>query len=288
MVNGSVKRLFFAYEYDKFSPADTMRMIEKYKITTFCAPPTIYRFFMHEGLDHYDLSSLKHATIAGEALNPDVFYAFKKYTGLSLMEGFGQTETTLTVCTLKGMEPKPGSMGKASPAWNVDLIDEDGNSCPNGVAGELVLHLEDGRKPCGLFMGYYRDEALTKHVWHDGLYHTGDIAWRDEDGYFWYVGRTDDLIKSSGYRIGPFEIESVLVEHECVRECAVVGVPDEIRGQVVKAFIVLKQGFTPSDELKKEIQEHVKNMTAPYKYPRIIDFVPELPKTSAARYAAWS
>lgn len=273
----------FAYEYDKFSPSETMKMIQKYKITTFCAPPTIYRFFMNEGLDRFDLSSLKHATIAGEALNPDVFNAFKKHTGLSLMEGFGQTETTLTVCTLNGMEPKPGSMGKASPAWDVDIIDDDGNSCPNGVAGELVVRVEAGKKPCGMFMGYYRDGDLTNRVWHDGLYHTGDIAWRDEDGYFWYVGRTDDLIKSSGYRIGPFEIESVLVEHESVRECAVVGVPDPIRGQIVKAFVVLKSGFSPSEELVKELQEHVKTLTAPYKYPRIVDFVSELPKTISGK-----
>jgi len=272
----------FTYDFERFHADDILHRIEKYRITTFCAPPTIYRFFIKEDLSKYDLSSLEHVTIAGEALNPEVFNAFQKITGLKLMEGFGQTETTLTACTLRGMEPKPGSMGKPSPAYHTDIVDENGESTKPGVVGEIVVRLDRGI-PFGMFGGYFRDDELTKNACRDGMYHTGDVAWRDEDNYFWYVGRTDDLIKSSGYRIGPFEVESVLMEHPSVLECAVTGAPDPIRGQVVRATIVLSRGYTASEELKKEIQEFVKNKTAPYKYPRIVDFVPELPKTISGK-----
>lgn len=273
----------FVYDFDKFVAADLLHLIEKYKISTFCAPPTIFRFFIKEGIEGYDFSSIRYANIAGEALNPKVYNRFKDYTGLKLMEGFGQTETTLLLANLKGMEPKPGSMGKPSPMYNVDLVDGDGNSVAPGVVGEIVVHTEENKKQVGLFMGYYRDEEKTKAVWHDGLYHTGDTAWKDEDGYFWYVGRTDDVIKASGYRIGPFEIESVLMEHPSVLECAVTGAPDPVRGQVVKATIVLTKDHQPSEELKKELQNYVKKQTAPYKYPRIVEFVSELPKTISGK-----
>lgn len=273
----------FVYDFDKFVAADLLHLIEKYKISTFCAPPTIFRFFIKEGIEGYDFSSVRYANIAGEALNPEVYNRFKDYTGLKLMEGFGQTETALLLANLKGMEPKPGSMGKPSPMYNVDLVDEDGNSVAPGVVGEIVVHTEENKKQVGLFMGYYRDEEKTKAVWHDGLYHTGDTAWKDEDGYFWYVGRTDDIIKASGYRIGPFEIESVLMEHPSVLECAVTGAPDPVRGQVVKATVVLTKDHQPSEELKKELQNYVKKQTAPYKYPRIVEFVSELPKTISGK-----
>lgn len=273
----------FVYDYDKFVPADLLGIIEKYKVTSFCAPPTIYRFFIKEGIENYDLSHLKYACIAGEALNPEVFYKFKEYTGLSLMEGFGQTETTLLICNLVGTTPKPGSMGRPSPLYDVDLVDEDGRTVPPGEVGEIVVHTKEGQRQIGLFDGYYRAEELTRQAWHDGLYHTGDTAWRDEDGYFWYVGRTDDVIKASGYRIGPFEIESVLITHPAVLECAVTGAPDPIRGTVVKATVVLAKGYAPSEELKKELQTHVKKGTAPYKYPRIVEFVEELPKTISGK-----
>ncbi|MDR3644791.1 MAG: AMP-binding protein [Clostridia bacterium] len=272
----------FVYDFDKFSPANLLSKIEKYKITTFCAPPTIFRFFIKEGMEGYDLSSLKYATVAGEALNPEVFNRFYQYTGIKLMEGFGQTETTLTVLNWKGMEPKPGSMGKPSPQYEVSIVDEDCNPVPIGEIGEIVVCTKHG-KPAGLFSCYYRDKEKTDAAWHDGYYHTGDTAWRDEDGYFWYVGRTDDVIKSSGYRIGPFEIESVLMEHPAVLECAVTGVPDPVRGQVVKATVVLTRSYEPSEELAKEIQDYVKHATAPYKYPRVIEFVKELPKTISGK-----
>lgn len=273
----------FVYDFDKFIPHDMLTIIQKYRISTFCAPPTMYRFFIKEGIENYDLSSLQYATIAGEALNPEVYNRFYEYTGLKLMEGFGQTETTLLIANLPGMEPKPGSMGKPTPLYNVDLVDEDGNSVANGEVGEIVVRVEEGKKQHGLFLGYYRDEDKTREAWHDGLYHTGDTAWRDEDGYLWYVGRTDDVIKASGYRIGPFEIESVLIEHPAVLECAVTGAPDPIRGQVVKATVVLTKNYKPSDALKKELQDHVKRLTAPYKYPRIVEFVEELPKTISGK-----
>ena len=268
----------FVYDYDKFHASEILSILEKYKITSLCCPPTMFRFMLQEDVASYDLSALKYCTIAGEALNPDVFNKWYEATGIKLMEGFGQTETTLLIANRVGMEPKPGSMGKPIPHYNVDIVDEDGKSVPPGVTGEIVVHTEP-EVPYGLFKGYYRDEKKTAEAWHDGLYHTGDTAWMDEDGYYWYVGRTDDVIKSSGYRIGPFEIESVLTEHPAVLECAVTGMPDPIRGNVVKATIVLKPGFEASDELKKELQTYVKTETAPYKYPRVIEFVDSLPKT---------
>jgi acetyl-CoA synthetase len=272
----------FTYDFEKFNAADILSKIEKYKVTTLCCPPTMFRYFLLEGPEKYDLSSLKHATIAGEALNPDVFNAFKKYTGLSLMEGFGQTETTLTVCTLNGMEPKPGPMGKASPAYDVCIVDENGNQLGTGEIGEIAVRTDEFT-PAGMLMEYYRDPDMTARNWHDGLFHTGDTAWMDEDGFIWYVGRTDDIIKSSGYRIGPFEVESVLMEHPAVMECAVTGVPDSVRGQLVKATIVLAKGYAASDNLAHELQEYVKTHTAPYKYPRQIEFVSELPKTISGK-----
>jgi acetyl-CoA synthetase len=273
----------FVYDYDRFSSDDLLKKIEKYKITTFCAPPTIYRFFIKEDLSKYDLSSLEHVTIAGEALNPEVFEQFKKATGLSLFEGYGQTESTLTVFNRCDMTPRPGSMGVPSPAYDVDIIDENGASTIPGVTGEIVLRCTRENRFTGLFMGYAHDEELNAKAFSDGVYHTGDTAWRDEDGYFWYVGRTDDIIKSSGYRIGPFEVENVIMEHPAVLECAVTPAPDPIRGQVVKATIVLAPGYVPSDELAADIQKYVKTHTAPYKYPRIVEFVPALPKTISGK-----
>lgn len=274
----------FAYDYsDKFKPVDLLHKIEKYKITSFCAPPTIYRFFIKEDLTKFDLSSLRHASIAGEPLNPEVYHQFYKATGLKLMEGFGQTELTVTVCCNKYLEPRPGSMGKPMPHMKVDIIDENGNSCPPGKEGQIVVLADRDNPPVGMFMGYYRDDNQANKVWHDGVYYTGDMAWRDEDGYYWFVGRADDVIKSSGYRIGPFEVESALLEHPAVLETAITAVPDELRGQVVKATVVLAKGYTPSEELKKELQEHVKRTTAPYKYPRIVEFVDELPKTISGK-----
>ena len=273
----------FVYDFDRFHPDAVLSAIEKYDVTTFCAPPTMYRFFIKEDLSKYDLSSLRHVTIAGEALNPEVYEQFRRATGLSLYEGFGQTETTLTVFNAYDMTPRPGSMGLPSPAYNVDIVDEAGNSTIPGVTGEIVLRLPENGKPAGLFKGYYLDEALTAEVCRNGLYHTGDTAWRDEDGYFWYVGRVDDVIKSSGYRIGPFEVESVLMEHPAVLECAVTPAPDPIRGQVVKATIVLAKGYAASDALAEEIKNYVKSHTAPYKYPRIVEFVADLPKTISGK-----
>ncbi len=268
------------YDFDKFNPNDMLTIMEKYRITTFCAPPTIYRFFIKEDLSKYNLSSLKYATIAGEALNPEVFKQFKQATGISLMEGFGQTETTMTIGNLLGMEPRPGSMGKPSPMYHVRLVDYNGNDVATGEVGEVIIK-DDCQ--CGLFKGYYELPEQTKEVWHDGYYHTGDTAWKDEEGYFWYEGRVDDLIKSSGYRIGPFEIESILMEHPSVLECAVTGVPDPIRGQVVKATVVLTKNALPTEQLKKQLQNYVKEHTAPYKYPRIVEFVDELPKTISGK-----
>ncbi|GHU79573.1 acetyl-CoA synthetase [Clostridia bacterium] len=273
----------FVYDFDKFVPSDLLGVISKYKVTSFCAPPTIYRFFIKETSDNFDFSSVKYVTTAGEALNPEVFNRFKELTGLTLMEAFGQTETTVLTLNLVGTTPKPGSMGKPSPLYQVDLVNEDGNPVPPGEVGEVVIRIPDGKKQNGLFHGYYKDPELTKTVWYDGMYHTGDTAWTDEDGFYWYVGRTDDVIKSSGYRIGPFEIESVLMEHPAVLECAVTGAPDPDRGTVVKATVVLTQSYSPSDDLRKELQDHVKKQTAPYKYPRILEFVPELPKTISGK-----
>ena len=273
----------FVYDFDRFDAAKILPMFAKYNITTFCAPPTMYRMLIKQDISQYDLSSIHHATTAGEALNPEVFYQFEKITGLRIMEGFGQTETTLSIGTLTGTAVKPGSMGKPVPDYGVDLVDTDGNPVPDGETGEIVIHMKDGVHQPGLFLGYYRDEERTRAVWHDGLYHTGDLAWRDEDGYFWYVGRADDVIKSSGYRIGPFEIENVIMELPYVLECGVSAAPDEIRGQVVKASIVLVPGTEGTEELKKEIQNYVKSHTAPYKYPRIVEFREELPKTISGK-----
>lgn len=272
----------FVYDFDRFHADDILPLFKKYGITTFCAPPTMYRFFIKEDLSKYDLSSVKHATIAGEALNPEVFNKFYEATGLKLMEGFGQTETTLTVGNMFGRVPKPGSMGLPNPQYDVVLTKPDGAPAETGEVGEVCIRT-DKYVPCGMFKGYYNDEENTKEAWHDGLYHTGDMAWRDEDGYFWYMGRGDDLIKSSGYRIGPFEIESVIMELPYVLECGVSAEPDEIRGQIVKATIVLTQGVEPSDELVKEIQSYVKERTAPYKYPRKVVFVENLPKTISGK-----
>ena len=272
----------FAYDFDKFDPDDLLPLFRKYSITTFCAPPTMFRFFIKAGIEKYDLSSLKNVTIAGEALNPEVFYKFREYTGLSLMEGFGQTETTLVVGNFVGDKPKPGSMGHPSPLYDVEILSPEGKPCDVGETGEIVISTKNGI-PCGLFKEYYRNPEATHESWHDGYYHTGDTAWRDEEGYFWYVGRVDDVIKSSGYRIGPFEIESVIMELPYVLECAVTAVPDEIRGQVVKASIVLIKGKEGTSELIKEIQNYVKTHTAPYKYPRIVEFLDELPKTISGK-----
>ena len=274
----------FVYDQERFDACRMMEAIERYRITSFCAPPTVYRFMVHEDMSRYDLSSLEHCTTAGEALNASVFDKFKAATGLSLYEGFGQTETTMTLGTMPWVTPKPGSMGLPNPQYDIDLIKPDGTSCQNGEQGEIIVRT-DNVIPMGLFKGYYGDDALTRQVWHDGVYHTGDLAWRDEDGYYWFVGRTDDVIKSSGYRIGPFEVESALMTHPSVVECAVTGVPDPFRGYVVKATIVLKQEWKDKagDVLVKELQEHVKKETAPYKYPRIVEFVEELPKTISGK-----
>ena len=272
----------FVYDFDRFDANKILPMFKKYNITTFCAPPTMYRFFIKEDLSKFDLSSIKYATVAGEALNPEVYNQFLKATGVKLMEGFGQTETTLSIGNFVGMTCRPGSMGKPSVLYDVDIVDPDGNPVKTGETGEIIIRT-DKNVPAGLFLGYYRDEEKTSEVWHDGMYHTGDTAWKDEDGYFWYVGRVDDVIKSSGYRIGPFEIESVIMELPYVLECGVSAAPDPIRGQVVKASIVLTKGTVGTDELKKEIQNYVKKHTAPYKYPRIVEFRDELPKTISGK-----
>ena len=273
----------FTYDFDRFDAADILPMFAKYNITTFCAPPTMYRMFIKDDLSRYDLSSIKHATTAGEALNPEVFRQFEAQTGLQIYEGFGQTETTLTIGNLIGNKQKIGSMGKPIPSYDLVLVDADGQPAAPGENGEICIRAEEGKAPCGLFSGYFRDEEQTKGVWHDGLYHTRDVAWQDEDGYLWYVGRADDVIKSSGYRIGPFEIESVIMELPYVLECGVSAAPDEVRGQVVKASIVLVPGTQGTEELKKEIQTYVKQHTAPYKYPRIVEFREELPKTISGK-----
>jgi acetyl-CoA synthetase len=270
------------YDYDKFVPKNLMDVIEKYKVTTFCAPPTIYRFLIKEDLSKYNLSHLKYCVVAGEPLNPEVYKQFLDITGIRLMEGYGQTECTVAVATYPWMEPKPGSMGKPSPGYAIDLVDEYGKPCEVGDEGQIVIYTKKS-KPVGMFNGYYRDDQLTAKVWHDDTYYTGDMAWRDEDGYYWFVGRADDVIKSSGYRIGPFEVESALMEHPAVMECAITAVPDPDRGQIVKATIILTKNYSPSDELAKELQEHVKAVTAPYKYPRIVEFVAELPKTISGK-----
>ena len=272
----------FVYDFDRFEASEILPMFAKHKITTFCAPPTMLRMLVKEDISKYDLSSIKHMTTAGEALNPEVYRQFEKATGLQIMEGFGQTESTMIIGNMTGAPHKIGSMGKPAPIYDVDIVDADGNSVEDGETGEIVIKVGD-KAPCGLFKCYYGDEEKTKEVWHDGYYHTGDTAWRDEDGFYWYVGRVDDVIKSSGYRIGPFEIESVIMELPYVLECGVSAEPDEVRGQVVKASIVLTKGTVPSEELKKEIQNYVKKNTAPYKYPRIVVFRDELPKTISGK-----
>lgn len=275
----------FVYDFEgRFVPDDMLRMISTYKVTSFCAPPTIFRFLIREDLNKYDLSSLEYCTTAGEALNPSVFESFYEKTGIKMMEAFGQTETAPTIITFPWIEPKPGSMGMPNPLYKMDLLTWDGRSAEDGEQGEIVFYTDENR-PLSLFMGYYRDQELTRQVYADHVYHTGDMAWRDEDGYYWFVGRTDDVIKSSGYRIGPFEVESAVMTHPAVVECAITGVPDEIRGQVIKATIVLAEEYKTraGDELIAEIQEHVKNVTAPYKYPRVIEFVHELPKTISGK-----
>ena len=272
----------FTYDFDRFDAEKILPMFAQYNITTFCAPPTMYRMLIKQDLSCYDLSSIHHATTAGEALNPEVFYQFEKATGLRIHEGFGQTEMTLGIANLYGANIKPGAMGKPVPGYGIDIVDPDGNPVEDGVNGEIVIRTEP-TPTCGVFLGYYRNQEATDAVWHDGMYHTGDVAWRDEDGYYWYVGRADDVIKSSGYRIGPFEIESTIMELPYVLECGVCAAPDEVRGQVVKACIVLVPGTEGTEELKKEIQTYVKNHTAPYKYPRIVEFRTELPKTISGK-----
>ena len=274
----------FVYDHEKFTAGKIMRVMEKYRVTSFCAPPTIYRFMIQEDFAKYDLSALKYCTTAGEALEPAVYQKFFNLTGIRMMEGFGQTETTMTLGTFPWIKPKPGSMGKPNPQYDIRLLKPDGAACEDGEKGEICIDTSAG-KPIGLFKGYYRDPELTERAWHDGLYYTGDIAWRDEDGYYWFVGRADDVIKSSGYRIGPFEVESALMTHPAVVECAVTGVPDVVRGMVVKATIVLADEWRgkAGDALVKELQNHVKHETAPYKYPRIIEFVDALPKTISGK-----
>jgi acetyl-CoA synthetase len=272
----------FVYDFDRFDAADILPMFEKYHITTFCAPPTMLRMLIKQDISKYDFSSVKHMTTAGEALNPEVYRQFEKVTGLQILEGFGQTESTMIIGNMRGADHKIGSMGKPAPIYDVDILDPDGNPVPAGETGEICINLKNG-SPCGLAVGYYNDPEKTHEVWHDGWYHTGDTAWRDEDGFYWYVGRVDDVIKSSGYRIGPFEIESVIMELPYVLECGVSAAPDEVRGQVVKASIVLVKGTEGTEELKKEIQNYVKVHTAPYKYPRIVVFKDELPKTVSGK-----
>jgi len=282
----------FIYDYDRFDAGHMMNKISRYGVTTFCAPPTTYRFFIKEDLSKYDFSTLKYCVVAGEPLNPEVFEKFKEFTGMQLMEGYGQTELIVCIATLPWMTPKPGSMGRPTPCYDILIIDPDGKECDVGEEGEIVIRVAEnpGTKnisalPPGFFTCYKHDEAKTDEAWHDGFYHTGDTAWSDEDGYYWFVGRNDDIIKSSGYKIGPFEVESALIQHPAVLECAITGVPDPVRGQVVKATVVLTKDYKDkaSNELKRELQDHTKKITAPYKYPRIIEFVNELPKTISGK-----
>ena len=275
----------FVYDFDgPFIPQNLLQVISRYRVTSFCAPPTIFRFLIREDLKKYDLSALEYCTTAGEALNPSVFEAFREQTGIKMMEAFGQTETAPTIITFPWIEPRPGAMGIASPLYNMDLLTHEGRSAEDGEQGEIVFYT-DGNRPLGLFKGYYRDEALTKKVYAEGIYRTGDMAWRDEDGYYWFVGRTDDVIKSSGYRIGPFEVESAVMTHPAVVECAITGVPDDVRGQIIRATVVLGAEYKhlAGEALAKEIQDHVKKVTAPYKYPRVVEFVNELPKTISGK-----
>lgn len=279
-ISGAVQ---FLYDMDRFDPCKLLEKIEKYQIKTFCAPPTIYRFMLQNDITKYDLSSLVHCSTAGEPLNPEIFNRFKKLTGLEILNGFGQTETTVIVANYEWLKVDPGAMGMPNPAYNIDVVDENNKSCPVGEEGELVIRGVDSNKPSGLFCGYYKDPEATAKVWYDDTYHTGDVVYKDEHGFLWFVGRNDDVIKASGYRISPFEVESALIEHPAVVECAVTGAPDAVRGTVVKATVILAKGYEPTEELKKEIQNYVKNNTAPYKYPRIIEFVDELPKTISGK-----
>jgi acetyl-CoA synthetase len=272
----------FVYDYDRFDAGIMMEKMIKYGVTTFCAPPTIFRFMIKSDMSKYDCSTMKYAVTAGEPLNPTVYTKFLETTGLKLMEGFGQTETVVCIANYTWMNPKPGSMGKPAPGYDIVLVDKNDKICEVGEEGEIVIKTDKG-KPVGLFTDYHLDPDKTRNTWHDDYYHTGDTAWMDEDGYFWFVGRTDDMIKSSGYRVGPFEVESALMSHPAVLECAITGVPDPVRGQVVKATVVLTKGYSPSEALKKELQDHVKKVTAPYKYPRIIEFMDELPKTISGK-----
>lgn len=272
-----------AYDNEKFSPHNTLELLQELKVTTFCAPPTIFRFLIKEDIASYDLSSIKHCLMAGEPLNPEVYHRFKELTGLTLCEGFGQTETPVLCANFEGIEIKPGSMGKPSPDYDIDIVDAEGNPCDDGIPGYIVVKNLSIKYPAGLFKGYLKDEGANAESFRNDCYYTGDMAWRDGEGYLWFVGRNDDVIKCSGYRIGPFEVESAIMTHKAVLECAVTAYPDEIRGQVVKATIVLAKGYKPSEELKKEIQNHVKHVTAPYKYPRIVEFVESLPKTTSGK-----
>ncbi len=277
----------FAYDLESFQPKRLLDRMAKYRVTSFCAPPTVYRYLIREDISKYDLSALTHCSVAGEPLNPEIYDRWLQMTGIKLFEGYGQTELTLTIGTFPWMEPKPGSMGVPAPGYDIDIIRPDGSPCATGETGEIVIRLGPGGaetgRPFGMFAGYYRDAELTERVFEGGVYHTGDTAWRDEDGYFWFVGRTDDMIKSSGYRIGPFEVESALMTHPAVLECAVTGVRDDKRGQIVKASVILAPTHEPSDALARELQDHVKKETAPYKYPRIVEFVKELPKTISGK-----
>jgi len=275
--------VMFLYDMEKFDPCNLLEKIARYRLATFCAPPTIYRFMLQQDMDKYDLSSLVHCSTAGEPLNPEVFNKFLKRTGVPILNGFGQTETSVLVANFEWFETIPGSMGKPNPAYNIDVVDENDNSCADGDEGELVIRNADTNKPAGLCCGYYKDKEATAKVWYNDTYHTGDVVYRDEYGYFWFIGRNDDVIKASGYRISPFEVESAVIEHPAVVECAVTGAPDKIRGTVVKATIVLAKSYEPSEELKKDIQDYVRKVTAPYKYPRIIEFVEELPKTISGK-----
>ncbi len=273
----------FVYDYEKFDPNDLLQKIADYKVTSFCAPPTIYRYFIKEDMGKFDLSSLQRGSIAGEALNPEIYNRFLKATGVKLTEAYGQTEMVVLVGTFSMMEPVPGSMGRPSPLYNICIVDDEGNDVHRGQIGEIAIRMPESGRPLGMFIGYYNDPERDEASCADGLYRTGDQAWEDESGYFWFVGRTDDVIKSSGYRIGPFEVESALLEHPAVLETAITAVPDSVRGQLVKATIVLAKGYEPSEELKIELQEHVKHVTAPYKYPRVIEFVTTLPKTISGK-----
>ena len=275
--------IIVAYDTEKFTPLKLLEKIDKLKLTTFCAPPTVFRFLVQEDLSKYDFSTIKHCCIAGEPLNPEIFNKFKEYTGLDIFEGFGQSETSVMIANYPYFKIKPGSIGKASPIYDIDIVDENGKHCEDGIVGSVVVRNIDKFRPAGLFLNYINDDNANKQSFKNNVYNTGDTAWRDSDGYFWFVGRNDDIIKCSGYRIGPFEVESALLTHPAVLECAITAAPDPIRGQIVKATVVLTKSYSPSENLIKELQDHVKTVTAPYKYPRIIEFTDELPKTLSGK-----